>query len=153
MSRARTISLEFALLALPTGLAAADLPAWMAGCWIEEKGDRWTEECWTDPRAGLMLGSGRSGTGQKLGDWEVMQIVLSDPATGAKMTFWGAPRGQGRTAFSWVPDQKPGVTFANVAHNFPQRIRYWREGGRLHAEISLLDGSRATHWSYAPMGG
>ena len=29
---------------------------WLAGQWISETGDRWTEESWTDPRGGVMLG-------------------------------------------------------------------------------------------------
>ena len=137
-----------AAIALAAAPAGAELPAWLAGCWVEEKGDRWTEECWTAPRAGLMQGSGRSGRGEKLGNWEVMQIVADDPATPGKMTFWGAPQGQGRTAFAWAPDQTPGVTFVNAAHDFPQRIRYWREGDSLNAEVSRADGSGAMRWRY-----
>ncbi len=38
--------------------------------------------------------------------------------------------------------------FANAAHDYPQRIRYWREGETLNAEISLLDGSKAMRWQY-----
>ncbi len=55
---------------------APALPAWMAGCWERSEGASWTEECWTDPRAGLMMGSGSSGTGEKLREWEAMQIAL-----------------------------------------------------------------------------
>jgi hypothetical protein len=33
--------------------------------------------------------------------------------------------------------------FENAAHNDPQRIRYWREGDVLKAEISAIDGSMA----------
>ena len=39
---------------------APELPAWMAGCWEARDGDRWSEECWTIPRAGMMMGSGRN---------------------------------------------------------------------------------------------
>ena len=140
--------LGFALMALPAPSAAADLPAWLAGCWIEEKGENWTEECWTDPRAGSMLGTGRSGTGDRLRSWEAMQIIVADPATKSEATFWGAPGGQGRTAFALQPGGGPGVTFVNAAHDFPQRIRYWRDGEFLNAEASLADGRRALRWRY-----
>ena len=59
--------MPLALSALPLALMAAPveklpaLPAWMAGCWVHVQGERWTEECWTTPRGGVMLGSGRSG--------------------------------------------------------------------------------------------
>ena len=45
------------------------------------------------------------------------------------------------------------IEFANPGHDYPQRIRYWREGDTLNAEISLMDGSRASRWSYSPLGG
>ncbi|HWK35672.1 DUF6265 family protein [Sphingomonas sp.] len=128
------------------------LPAWMAGCWVEEQGDRWTEECWTAPRGGIMLGSGRSGRGERLGSWETMQIVLGDDATNARMAFCGAPRGQGRTAFTWAGAEGDGVTFINAAHDYPQRIRYWREGEELIAETALGDGGKAMRWRYRRQG-
>ena len=130
------------------------LPAWMAGCWEAHDKTVWVEECWTKPRAGIMLGSGRSGTGDRLFDWEVMQIVrteTSDPAT-RQMTFYGAPRAKDRTPFTWVASSEPGVTFVNAQHDYPQRIRYWREGRELVAEISRTDGSKAQRWRYAPKG-
>ena len=132
-------------------LAAAqpELPAWMAGCWEHRSGERWTEECWTIPRAGMMMGSGRSGSGEVMRDWETMQIVLDAKAG---MAFWGAPKGQGRTAFSWTKAAEPGLTFVNPGHDYPQRIRYWREGEELVAEVSLLDGSKPSRWRYQRMG-
>ena len=131
------------------------LPDWMAGCWEHRSEDRWTEECWTGPRGGIMLGSGRSGQGGVLNSWEVMQIEVvetDDPAI-APLTFYGAPKGNNRTAFTWVrSSNEPGITFVNAGHDYPQRIRYWRDGRYLMAEVSLADGSKAQRWRYAPKG-
>lgn len=141
-----------AVLAAAAGEPA--LPGWMAGCWERRSGEKWTEECWTSPRAGIMLGSGRSGTGDRLGDWEVMQIErvdTDDPAI-PRMTFYGAPSGQNRTPFAWVAGNGKGVTFVNESHDYPQRIRYWRDGKELIAEIALKDGSKAVSWRYRRMG-
>ena len=143
------IALAF-IAAEPRQLA---LPGWMAGCWEEKAGDGWTEECWTSPRGGIMLGSGRSGTGGVLRSWEVMQIEMieTDDPVIDPLTFYGAPEGKNRTAFSWVRDStEPGVTFVNTAHDYPQRIRYWRDGQYLMAETSLADGSKARRWRYSP---
>jgi hypothetical protein len=144
---------------LATAPAAAqsepEMPGWMAGCWEVRDGERWTEECWTAPRGGIMLGSGRNGVGTQLRSWEAMQIELNPEAgDGAqpKMGFWGAPFGQGRTLFVFQPDEGEGVTFFNVAHDYPQRIRYWRDGELLNAEVSLADGSQANRWTYRRMG-
>jgi hypothetical protein len=148
------------MLLMIAAVLAADapapaLPAWMAGCWEQRSGEKWTEECWTAPRAGIMLGSGRSGTAGVLDDWEVMQIELvetDDPAIDP-ITFYGAPRGQNRTAFAWVRNGKgAGITFVNAGHDYPQQIRYWRKGKYLMAETSLADGTKAHRWRYSPMG-
>ena len=129
-------------------LAAADapeLPAWLAGCWEQQEGDSWTEECWTAPRAGIMLGGGRSGQGERLESWEVMQIVRDDDS--GTLIFYGAPAAEERTAFTGRAEQE-AVTFINPAHDYPQRISYRREGEELVAEVSLLDGSNANRWRY-----
>jgi hypothetical protein len=98
-----------------------------------------------------MLGSGRSGAGERLLSWEAMQIVLDQSAGDGpvvRMAFWAAPGGAHRTMFAWSPEGGEGVTFTNAAHDYPQRVRYWREGEVLHAETSMLDGSRAQRWTY-----
>ena len=140
---------------LAADVPAPALPAWMAGCWEQRSGEKWTEECWTAPRAGIMLGSGRSGTGGVLDSWEVMQIELveTDDPVIDPITFHGAPRGKNPTAFAWVRNGKgAGITFVNAGHDYPQQIRYWREGKYLMAETSLADGTKAQRWRYSPMG-
>lgn len=152
--------------ALPLTLASAPLaaqrseepalPAWMAGCWEMRDGERWAEECWTIPRGGMMLGSGRAGTGDQVASWETMRIALAEPngeGPVLRMAFVAAPGGTGWTAFGWSPADDEGVTFHNAANDYPQRVRYWREGELLKAEISLEDGSNAMRWTFARMGG
>jgi hypothetical protein len=140
-------------LVLSTAAAPEEpkLPEWMTGCWEQRSGDRWTEECWMQPRAGIMLGNGRSGAGDRVSEWEAMQIVLNQEIADGpmiRMAFWAAPSGSNRTLFAWSPSDLPGVTFLNVANDYPQRIRYWRDGERLRAEISLEDGTKAKRWTY-----
>ena len=138
---------------LAADVSTPALPAWMAGCWETHSEGVWVEECWTHPRGGIMLGSGRSGKGEQLIGWEVMQIVTNQTADErpvVRMAFWGAPNGSNRTMFAWSPGSGPGVTFFNAGHDYPQRIRYWREGRELIAEISLKDGSKAQRWRYVP---
>lgn len=128
----------------------------MAGCWEMRDGDDWAEECWTIPRAGMMMGSGRSGSASELSSWEFMLISLAEPDGGEaaiRMAFSASPRGQDWTVFAWSPSDEEGVTFHNSANDYPQRVRYWRDGDLLKAEISLEDGSRATQWVFRRMGG
>lgn len=130
--------------------AAPVLPGWMAGCWIEQKDAAWTEECWTSAKGDVMIGSGRSGRGDRVTSWETMQILRES----ASLAFYGAPRALNRTRFAQRPGGRPGgqgVTFVNPGHDFPQRISYWREGEFLVAEASLADGSRAQRWRFKRM--
>lgn len=130
------------------------LPAWMAGCWETQAGDRHTVECWSMPDGAIMHGESRRGTGKKADEHEKMEIVhaeTDDPAI-PWMTFWATPSGGTRTRFDWVPSRDSGLTFVNHAHDYPQRIRYWREGRYLMAEIALADGSKARRWRYSARG-
>lgn len=150
-----TLSMALALgIGQPAPAQAAELPGWLAGCWEQVEGERWTEECWTSARGGTMLGSSRTGRGATVTGWEAMQIMLDQPGEGttAKMAFWASPGGQGRTMFAWAPSDQPGVTFVNGANDYPQRIRYWREGELLNAEISLADGSKPMRWTFRRTG-
>jgi hypothetical protein len=142
------------VVALAAEAQGPSLPSWMAGCWESRSESVWVEECWTGPRAGIMLGSGRSGKGEQLFNWEVMQIekTPTDDPAGSKLTFYGAPSGKVRTPFHWVASSEKDVTFLNAEHDFPQRVRYWREGRELVAEISLKDGTKAQRWRYVPQG-
>jgi uncharacterized protein DUF6265 len=141
----------FALAMVAAEVQPPALPEWMAGCWEQRSGDRWTEECWSSPRGAMMIGYSRSGQGGSISEWEVMQIIhaeTDDPAI-PWMTFSAAPSGQNRTTFDWAPAKEPGVTFVNLNHDYPQRIRYWREGAHLMAEISLANGSKPRRWRYS----
>lgn len=125
--------------------------AWMTGCWEQREGDRWTEECWTAPSAGMMFGSSRTGRGDTTLEWEVLRIERNS-AVGdgpvVRLAYFAAPGGQPWKRFAWSGNEGPGVTFYNVANDYPQRIRYWREGDVLNAEIALEDGSRKRRWRY-----
>lgn len=142
-----------AMLAAATQAGAGSAPAmpgWLAGCWVEQKGPAWTEECWTAPRAGQMMGSGRNGRGEELRSWEVMQI---ETGADGKPVFYGSPKGAPRVAFPAITVGEREIVFANPQHDYPQRIRYWREGMDLNAEISAMDGSQTFRWHYKRQSG
>lgn len=138
-----------ALLPAAAAGQAPEMPAWMAGCWQGQLGERWTEECWTVPRAGQMLGSGRTGDAAGVRSFEFMRIERE----GEGLAFRASPGGEGWTSFAASDDPGEGVTFLNPQNDYPQRVRYWREGGELKAEISLLDGSEAVEFAFRPMNG
>ena len=140
-----------ALLAAPA-IAATEptpLPAWLAGAWATQDGQSWTDEFWTSPRGDIMIGAGRSGVGSRLQSWETTRIQRK--ADGS-LSFFAQPRGVPASEFPLVASGEEMVEFAQPAHDYPQRIRYWRQGQLLMAEISMMDGSKAVRWNYRPMG-
>lgn len=125
------------------------MPAWLAGAWaMESESGAWSEEWWTPPRADQMMGAGRSGKGSSLGWWEHMRIERN----GGKLSFCAIPKGQAGACFDAVSSGESAVVFENPGHDYPQRVRYWRDGDYLNAEVSLLDGSRPNRWRFRKVG-
>lgn len=99
-----------------------------------------------------MEGESISRRGGLIVERESMRIVRSatvDPEI-PSMSFQATPAGRPATSFAWVPSDAPGLTFLNAAHDYPQRIQYWREGRHLIAEIAAADGSKSRRWRYSP---
>lgn len=124
---------------------APEMPEWMAGTWGHEDDNKWADEHWTPLRGDLMLGSGRSGTGEKLNFWEQMRIHKEDDG---EVVFWAIAADQKPVRFVATGSGESSIVFENPDHDYPQRIHYWREGNALKAEISLMDGSKAVQFSF-----
>jgi hypothetical protein len=146
MGKMRTIAAA-AILLVAAAPEKADVSrlAWLSGSWVSEEGERWTEESWTAPRGAMMLGTGSSGRGQAVRDWEHMRIA---PDEAGVLSFWGSPKGAAAVAFRLVSLVEGEAVFENPRHDFPQRIAYRRDGEALVATISLQDGSNAMSWRY-----
>ena len=126
--------------------AATPMPAFLAGCWEEKRAERrWTEECWTSARGGLMIGSGRDGKGDSVRHWEWMRIERTADGT---VTFFGSPEGAAPVPFKATSSGGNSITFVNAAHDYPQRVRYTLTRDGLDAEISLADGTKPNRWRY-----
>ena len=120
------------------------LPDFMAGCWDLVEGEHWTQECWMEPKAGLMLGASREGVGSKLSSWEQLRIEHSD----GRVILFASPSGRAAVPFEASSVSATIVEFTNAKHDYPQRLRYELKGDRLEAEVSLIDGSKPTRWVY-----
>lgn len=135
------------------GLSLADL-AWMAGCWTGEEGGTVTEECWLAPSGGLLLGMHRDVRPSGKSFFEFLRIE----AVGDSAVYWGSPLGRPATPFGLVEKGPRRVVFANPAHDFPQRIIYWRtDDGLLHARVEgMMRGTlrqEEWHWRAGGMPG
>ncbi|HEX8573248.1 MAG TPA: DUF6265 family protein [Allosphingosinicella sp.] len=138
-----------ALLALVLATGFAKLPRtasleWLGGRWVQEGPEGWAEESWTEPRGGVMLGTGRTGKGDKALGFEFMRIA--DGPEGA--VFWGSPGGKTAVAFPLVQEGPNFAAFENPKHDYPSRISYRREGKLLIATTSGPGGTDPQTWRY-----
>ena len=125
------------------------MPGWLAGGWSAEAADgAWVEEWWTPPRAGLMMGAGRSGKAGKLDWWEHTRIEQ----TGGKLRFCALPKGQAGACFEATKVRAQEIVFENPAHDFPNRVTYRREGDELFAEVSGKAGANVQRWRFKKVG-
>ena len=120
--------------------------AWISGRWENVSANgRWTEESWSPPRGGVMLGHSRSGTGEALREFEFLRLQAGEDGVPA---YLAQPGGRPAVAFRLAAHDATSATFENPQHDFPQRIRYVRTGDTMVATISRLDGSNAMSWTF-----
>src|SRR5262245_7042700 len=105
--------------------------AWLQGCWQSVSGDRVVEEQWTAPRAGSMLGIGRTTRGTTLIEYEF--VVVGE--RGERLVYLAHPSGQSPAEFASIAVSSTAVIFENAQHDFPQRVGYQRQGTDLAAWV------------------
>jgi hypothetical protein len=135
----------FAALPATAAKTEAGLPAWLAGGWATQSDNGgWSEEWWTPPRGGVMLGAGRSGKGDKIEWWEQTRI---EQAAG-KISFCALPKGQVGACFTATKVSADEIVFENPEHDFPTRVAYRRTGEGVTAEISGPNGANRQTWQF-----
>jgi hypothetical protein len=136
-------SLAFLLMAQSPPRTGVDELAWMSGQW--QTSDGATEESWTAPRGGMMLGVGRTTRDGVVREYEFLRLQAG--ADGVPV-YWGSPNGATPVGFRLSQAGPSSATFDNPTHDYPQRIRYRRDGDALIATISAIDDSHAMSWTY-----
>jgi hypothetical protein len=123
--------------------------AWMVGSWCtlpHPPIPGTTCETWQPMADGVMRGSSVTRRERTVTPEEKMEIRRD----GAGWVFHAEPRGQAPADFRAGADDvaELAISFENSAHDYPQRVRYWRDGDKLMAEIALADGSKSIVWEY-----
>lgn len=120
--------------------------AWMAGHWVGSSSDVVTEELWTAPAGGVMLGIRRDVSQGRPAFFEYLRIE----ACTSGLVYVASPRGVGTTEFVLVRVGDTEVVFENRDHDFPQRIIYRRSGDLLMARVEgAVDGhQRSEQWEW-----
>ena len=142
LARSATAASVFLLL-ITGGAACADtereLPTWLVGCWVSE--DERSLEAWTKDSDTTLIGFSSVVSDNKVVFYELMSIRLGDQGA---LTFTAYPSNQPGGSFPAVSEEEQAVTFLNEDHDYPQRIRYRRDGDKLLADIARVDGEQQT---------
>lgn len=106
--------------------------SWLAGSWALDSAGTRSEEHWTAPRGGLMVGMNRLVIGGRARAFEFLRIREQ----GDTIAYLASPGGRPATAFPLKELGERRVVFENLAHDFPQRVIYWlADDGRLRARV------------------
>ena len=120
--------------------------AWLQGCWELRDDDRVVEERWTSPRAGSMLGVGRTTRGSKLVEHEYIVLTERD----GRLAYEAHTSGQATATFMSRPISGREVVFEDPTHDFPQRVGYRSTGpGQLLAWVEGTSSGRTRRVEFA----
>jgi hypothetical protein len=125
--------------------ATLDDLAWLAGHWRVERDGVITEEIWTAPAGGLMLGLNRQVRPGRRAGFEYLRVE----ADGEAVRYVASPGGGAPTVFPLARSAAGHVVFENPDHDWPQVIEYrLDEAETLHVRAAgLAEGSRASTWT------
>lgn len=116
-------------------------PDWLSGYWLSCEGGVETAESWIGAGRGVLLGGNLTR-----GGYEFLRIAGNESGG---LSFFSMPNGRAPpTEFVMTAHAGQRAVFEQPAHDFPQRILYWREGDALHARIETMSGENAMSWRF-----
>lgn len=122
--------------------------AWLAGSWGGVDGRIEHEEHWTAPKGGAMVGMHRTIRDGRMVEFEFLRIEEQKGA----LVYLSMPNGRSpATPFTLKTLDGERVVFENLAHDFPHRVIYSREGDNLRARIEgMVNGQeRSMEWRWS----
>lgn len=138
--------------ASPEPASIANL-AWLEGAWGGTQDGVASEEHWTSPAGGGLVGMHKDVQAGKMSGFEFLRIEID---ARQRICYVAMPGGKAPTSFCAVEIGERRVVFENTEHDFPQRILYWLAAdGSLHARIEgPLDGKQAAmEWTWSRLPG
>ena len=119
---------------------------WMTGAWVSETARGKVAETWLGPGNGLMVAVNLSTFANGRKSFEFLRIA----ETPAGFSYFASPDGRAPTEFKLKEAGEKRVVFGNAAHDFPQRVLYWRDGDALVARIegTMKGENRQQEWRF-----
>jgi len=124
---------------------------WLSGYWETEQsyprnGPHWTEEFWSRPARGLMVGLRREERGFDRGRRTLDNMRIEQEHDAIRL-YQTLDPGTVRT-YQLVRSSDREAVFENPGPEFPQRLTYRRDGDSVIVMISRMDGSDQQDWTY-----
>ena len=129
----------------PRGTGRVEDLAWMTGHWGATIDGVEMEEVWLAPNGGVMLGMHRDVKKTKT-FFEFLRIATTPEG----VAYLAQPGGRPATPFLLTEVTPTRAVFANPKHDFPQRITYTLEEGRLCARVEG-EGQPPESWCWSKM--
>ncbi|HKP37551.1 MAG TPA: DUF6265 family protein [Pyrinomonadaceae bacterium] len=133
----------------PGGWSISDL-GWIAGDWQTSPGGRAvSEEHWTRPAGGSMIGMSRTLAGDKTVAFEFLRLEQRGDA----VFYVASPNGRcPSTDFKLTKLSGQEAVFENPAHDFPKRITYRKNSdGGLVATVDAGEGTKSQVFTFKPV--
>ena len=142
----RTLAALLLVPAFAFAQARVESLDWLAGTWTQETADGRVSESWLGPANGLLVAVNLTARADGRKSFEFLRIA--DTAEG--FSYFASPGGKAPVEFKLKESGDKRVVFENAAHDYPQRILYWREGERLVARIegSIKGKERNEAWRF-----
>ena len=145
----RFVLAAFALIAasaLAQPPAKVESLGWMSGTWVSESPRAKVSESWLGPGNGLMVAVNLSTFASGRNSYEFLRIAETPDG----FSYFASPDGRAPVEFKLKELGERRVVFENAAHDFPQRILYWRDGDALLARIEgkLKGEEKGQQWRF-----
>jgi hypothetical protein len=136
---------EDIVMPAPTKAAIDDM-AWLVGAWVgTSSSGASSEERWSPPLGGAMLGVSRTVSRGKMSAFEYLRIVERDGG----LVYIAQPGGNPPTEFVLTTLTTTRAVFDNPRHDYPKRIVYERSAeGDLSATIGFMKGGSPRRLGY-----
>ena len=147
MTRLALAALLFTTHAMAQAPARIESLEWMAGTWVSESARAKVTETWLGPGNGLMVAANLSTFASGRKSFEFLRIA----ETPAGLSYFASPGGQPPVEFKLKESGDRRLVFENAAHDFPQRILYWRDGDALVARIegTIKGEAKQQEWRFS----
>ena len=123
---------------------------WMSGDWQTDPAGRpVSEEHWTRPAGGSMIGMSRTLVGDRTVAFEFLRVE----ERGESIYYVASPKGRcPATDFKLTRLSGQEAVFENPEHDFPKRIIYRKNsGGGLTAIVDGGEGTKSEKFDFKPM--